>query len=31
MAIADAFIGEMDQEVGTTRRVLERVPSDKLA
>ena len=31
MVIADAFIGEMDQEVGTTRRVLERVPSDKLA
>ena len=31
MAIADALIGEMDQEVGTTRRVLERVPGDKLA
>ena len=31
MAIADALIGEMDQEIGTTRRVLERVPGDKLA
>ena len=31
MAIVDALIGEMDQEIGTTRRVLERVPGDKLA
>ncbi len=30
MAIADAFIGEIDQEAATTRRVLERVPADKL-
>ncbi len=30
MAIADALIGELEQEAGTTRRVLERVPGDKL-
>jgi uncharacterized damage-inducible protein DinB len=27
----DAFLGEMDQEAKTTRRVLEAVPEDKLA
>lgn len=31
MAIADALIGELEQEAVTTRRVLERVPADKLA
>ena len=31
MAIADALIGELEQEAATTRRVLERVPGDKLA
>ncbi|MDA1092388.1 MAG: DinB family protein [Acidobacteria bacterium] len=30
MAIADALIGELTQEAATTRRVLERVPADKL-
>ena len=28
--IAEAFIAELNQEAGTTRRVLERVPDDKL-
>src|SRR5438477_13094815 len=31
MAIAEALVQELDYEGGTTRRVLERVPSDKLA
>jgi uncharacterized damage-inducible protein DinB len=31
MAIADALIGELEQEAATTRRVLERVPVDKLS
>ena len=31
MAIADALIGELEQEAATTRRVLERVPEDKLS
>lgn len=31
MAIADALIAELEQEAATTRRVLERVPADKLA
>ena len=31
MAVADALIGELEQEAATTRRVLERVPADKLA
>ena len=31
MAIADALIGEIEQEAATTRRVLERVPADKLS
>lgn len=30
MSAADAFIHELDQEAATTRRVLERVPGDKL-
>ena len=30
MGIADALIGELEQEAATTRRVLERVPADKL-
>ncbi|MDP6581515.1 MAG: hypothetical protein QF681_12740 [Vicinamibacterales bacterium] len=30
MAIADALIGELEQEGATARRVLERVPGDKL-
>ena len=30
MAIADALIAELEQEAATTRRVLERVPADKL-
>ena len=29
--IADSFLAEMDQEAQTTRRVLERVPGDKLS
>jgi uncharacterized damage-inducible protein DinB len=29
MAIADSFLPEFDQEMATTRRVLERVPTDK--
>lgn len=29
MAIKDAFLPEFDQEMATTRRVLERVPEDK--
>jgi uncharacterized damage-inducible protein DinB len=29
--IVDSFLAEMDQEAKTTRRVLERVPGDKLA
>ena len=28
--IADSFLAELDQEAATTRRVLERVPNDKL-
>jgi uncharacterized damage-inducible protein DinB len=31
MAIADAFIGELEMESATTRRVLERVPGDRLS
>ena len=31
MTLADAFLMELDQEAKTTRRVLERVPTDKLA
>ena len=31
MAIADALIAELEQEAATTRRVLERVPADKLS
>ena len=31
MAIAEALIGELEQEGVTTRRVLERVPADKLS
>ena len=31
MAIADALIGELEQEAATTRRVMERVPADKLS
>ena len=31
MAVADALIGELEQEAATTRRVLERVPEDKLS
>jgi uncharacterized damage-inducible protein DinB len=30
MALVDAFLQELAQEAATTRRVLERVPSDKL-
>ena len=30
MPIVDSFLQELDQEAATTRRVLERVPSDKL-
>jgi uncharacterized damage-inducible protein DinB len=30
MAIKDALLPEFDHEMGTTRRVLERVPEDKL-
>lgn len=29
--IADSLLQELEQEAGTTRRVLERVPEDKLA
>lgn len=29
MSISDAFVGEFDQEMKSTRRCLERVPSDK--
>ncbi len=29
MTIANALVPEFDQEMATTRRVLERVPSDK--
>jgi len=29
--IADSFLAELDQEAQTTRRVLERVPGDKLS
>lgn len=31
MRPVDAFLMEIDQEAATTRRVLERVPTDKLA
>ena len=31
MAIADLLLPEFDQEMATTRRVLERVPDDRLA
>ena len=31
MSIAESFLGEIDQEAATTRRVLERVPGDKLS
>jgi uncharacterized damage-inducible protein DinB len=31
MSMTDALLKEFDTEAGTTRRVLERVPSDKLA
>jgi uncharacterized damage-inducible protein DinB len=31
MAIAQALIGELEQEAATTRRVLQRVPADKLS
>ena len=31
MGMSDAFLQEIDQEGKTTRRVLERVPSDRLA
>jgi uncharacterized damage-inducible protein DinB len=30
MKIIDSLLAEMDQEAGTTRRVLERIPEDKL-
>lgn len=30
MTIAEAFLAEFDAEMATTRRVLERVPADKL-
>jgi uncharacterized damage-inducible protein DinB len=30
MPIVDSFIAELDREAGITRRVLERVPEDKL-
>ncbi len=29
--IVDSFLGELEQEASTTRRVLERVPGDKLS
>src|SRR5579872_1613780 len=31
MSLTSAFLQELDHEAGTTRRVLERVPTDKLA
>jgi uncharacterized damage-inducible protein DinB len=31
MALADSFLQEMDQEAQTTKRVLDRVPADRLA
>jgi uncharacterized damage-inducible protein DinB len=31
MAVKDALLAEYDHEMGTTRRLLERVPADKLA
>src|SRR5579862_1661005 len=31
MGMSDALVREIDQEAATTRKVLERVPSDKLA
>ena len=31
MTIADLLLPEFDQEMATTRRVLERVPEDKFA
>jgi uncharacterized damage-inducible protein DinB len=31
MSLADALLPEFDQEMATTRRVLERVPADKVA
>jgi uncharacterized damage-inducible protein DinB len=31
MAIKDGLLAEFDHEMGTTRRLLERVPDDKLA
>src|SRR5262245_34708662 len=31
MGMTDAFVQEIDQEAATTRRVLERVPTDRLA
>ena len=31
MTIADLLLPEFDQEMATTRRVLERVPDDKLS
>ena len=29
MSIADALLPEFDQEMATTRRLLERIPTDK--
>ena len=31
MTIAELLLPEIEQELGTTRRVIERVPDDKLA
>jgi uncharacterized damage-inducible protein DinB len=31
MALADALLPEFDHEIGTTRKLLERVPDDRLA
>ncbi|HEY3214920.1 MAG TPA: DinB family protein [Candidatus Eisenbacteria bacterium] len=31
MSLAETFVAEFDQEMATTRRLLERVPSDKAA
>ena len=31
MRIVDSFLAEMDQEAGATRRLLERLPEDKLS
>jgi len=31
MSIAESFLAEIDQEAATTKRVLERVPGDKLS